>query len=146
MIGSRARLRSEDGAASVEFALVAPLLLLLAVAVLQLALALHVRSVMVQAASEGARLVALAGADARAGQLRTERILDASIAGTALRATTVRFERSGGSGEVPIAAVDVTADLPLIGLFGPTPMTVTGRAVLEDTFELGPGFRSTEVG
>ena len=56
MIWCRARLRSDDGAASVEFALVAPLLLLIAVAVLQLTLALHVRSVMVQADRKSIRL------------------------------------------------------------------------------------------
>ncbi len=147
MIWCRARLRSDDGAASVEFALVAPLLLLIAVAVLQLTLALHVRSVMVQAASEGARLMALAGADSAAqvgaGTQRTEQILAASIAGTAVRTTTARVDRSG---PVPVAAIDVTADLPLIGLLGPTPMTVTGRAVLESTDELGAGFRSAVVG
>lgn len=139
-MGCRARLKSDDGTASVEFALVAPLLLLIAVAVLQLTLALHVRSVMVQAASEGARLVALAGGDARNGQARTERILAESIAGTTLRSTDVRIDRTG---PVPVAAVDVTADLPLLGLLGPTPMTVTGRAVLESTGELVPGFAAT---
>jgi ACT domain-containing protein len=117
--------------------------LLIAVAVLQLALALHVRSVMVQAASEGARLAAMAGADPRAGAQRTERILAGSIAGTAVRTTTVRVDRSG---PVPVAAVDVTTDLPLIGLLGPVPMTVTGRAVVESTAELGAGFRPTAVG
>jgi len=122
----------------VEFALVAPLLLLLALAVLQLSLALHVRSVMIAAATEGARLAALAGGDEQAGRARTERILAESIAGTALRGTSVRIDRSG---PVAVAAVDVTADLPLIGLLGPTPLTVTGRAVLESTGELGSNFR-----
>lgn len=117
------------------------MLLLVAIAVLQLALTLHVRSVAIGAASEGARLAALVGGDAQAAQARTEQILRESIAGTALRETHVRVDRSGS---LPVAAVDVTVDLPLVGLLGPTPMTVTGRAVLESTSELVPGFRARE--
>jgi len=139
----RASLGSDDGDATVEFALVAPLLLLVTLAVLQLSLALHVRSVLIGAATEGARLAAMAGGDAAAGEQRTERILAESIAGTTLRETAVRVDRAG---PVPVAAVDVTVDLPLIGLLGPAPMTVTGRAVLESTTELVPGFASSGLG
>lgn len=136
----RPRWKSDDGTATVEFALVAPLLLLVALAVLQLALALHVRGVLIGAATEGARLAALAGGDADTGRQRTERILAETIAGTAVRETQVRIDRTG---PVPVAAVDVTVDLPLVGLLGPTPMTVTGRAVLESTEHLDAGFRAT---
>lgn len=131
------RLRSDEGAAPVEFALVSPLLLLVALAVLQLTLALHVRSIVIGAASEGARLAAMG--DLSSGVERTERILQTSIAGAAIRDTVVRVDRSG---PVAVTAVDVTVDLPLVGLLGPVPMTVTGRAVIESTEELVPGFRS----
>lgn len=123
-----------------EFALVTPLLLLVALAVLQLSLTLHVRSVAIGAASEGARLAAVVGGSEQAARERTERILATSIAGTALRETTFRVDRSG---PLPVAAVDVTMDLPLVGLLGPAPMTVTGRAVLESTTELVPGLRAS---
>lgn len=131
------RLRSDEGAAPVEFALVSPLLLLVALAVLQLTLALHVRSIVIGAASEGARLAAMG--DLSSGVERTERILQTSIAGAAIRDMVVRVDRSG---PVAVTAVDVTVDLPLVGLLGPVPMTVTGRAVIESTEELVPGFRS----
>ena len=131
------RLRSDEGAAPVEFALVAPLLLLVALAVLQLTLALHVRGVVIGAASEGARLSAMG--DLSSGVERTQRILQTSIAGAAIRDTVVRVDRSG---PVAVTAVDVTIDLPLVGLLGPVPMTVTGRAVMESTEELVPGFGS----
>lgn len=131
------RLRSDEGAAPVEFALVSPLLLLVALAVLQLTFALHVRSIVIGAASEGARLAAMG--DLSSGVERTERILQTSIAGAAIRDTVVRVDRSG---PVAVTAVDVTVDLPLVGLLGPVPMTVTGRAVIESTEELVPGFRS----
>jgi len=133
------RLARDDGAAPVEFALVTPLVLLVALGVLQLTLALHVRSVAIGAAAEGARLAALTNGDLAAGQDRTERILGTSIAGTTIRSTQARIDRAGPVG---VAAVDVTLDLPLIGLLGPTPMTVTGRSVLEPTRELPPGFSS----
>jgi Flp pilus assembly protein TadG len=132
-----ARLSADEGAAPVEFALVTPLLLLVALAVLQLALALHVRGVAIGAASEGARVAAVSPQDMSIGRQRTERILADSIAGAAIRSTNVRIDRSG---PVTVAAVDVTMDLPLVGLLGPTPMTVTGRSVMESTSELLPGF------
>lgn len=128
-------LASDRGAAPVEFALVAPLILLVALAVLQLTLALHVRSVAIGAASEGARLAAISNAEA--GRERTTRLLRGSIAGPAIRDTTVRLDRSG---PLAVTAVDVTLDLPLIGLLGPVEMMVTGRAVVESTNELVPGF------
>ena len=133
------RLRSDEGTAPVEFALVTPLLLLVALAVLQLTLLLHVRSVAIGAAAEGARLAAMS--DEAAGKERTMAILSTSIAGTAIHDTVVRVDRTG---PVPVAAVDVTLDMPLIGLLGPMEMTVTGRAVIESTNELVPGFRPQE--
>ena len=133
------RLRSDEGSAPVEFALVSPLLLLVALAVLQLTLALHVRGIVIGAASEGARLAA--SGDLLSGAERTQNILQTSIAGATIRDTVVRVDRSG---PVAVTAVDVTVDLPLVGLFGPVPMTVTGRAVIESTEELVPGFRSIQ--
>ena len=131
-----ARLRSDEGTAPVEFALVTPLLLLVALSVLQLTLLLHVRSVAIGAASEGARMAAVS--DFASGRARTMNMLEASIAGTAIRDAVVRVDRSG---PVAMTAVDVTLDMPLVGLLSPVAMTVTGRAVIESTSELVPGFR-----
>jgi Flp pilus assembly protein TadG len=126
--------------APVEFALVAPLLLLVALAVLQLTLLLHVRSVAIGAASEGARLAAMG--DPSLGRERTLAILDSSIAGTAIRDAVVRVDLSG---PVAVTAVDVTLDVPLVGLLGPVAMTISGRAVIESTSELVPGFRPRDL-
>ena len=139
MIACPARFRSDEGTAPVEFALITPLLLLVALAVLQLTLVLHVRSVAIGAASEGARLAAMS--DPEVGRERTLGLLQSSIAGAAIRDTVVRVDRSG---PLPVTAVDVTLDVPLIGLLSPVAMTVTGRAVLESTSELVPGFRPRE--
>jgi Flp pilus assembly protein TadG len=124
------RLRDDEGSAVAEFALITPLLLLAAVAVLQLALALHVRTSLTSAAAEGARGAALAGSDLRIGEARTRDFLATSLAGGAVRSVSGNLRTVQGT---PMVEMRVTADLPLIGLFGPVPMTVTGRAVLELT-------------
>ena len=69
------RLRGDRGSAVVEFALVTPLLLLVALAVLQVTLALHVRSTLTAAAAEGARAGALAGAGLGVAESRTRDVL-----------------------------------------------------------------------
>lgn len=122
--------RDEQGSTVAEFALITPLLLVVALGVLQLALALHVRTAMTSAAAEGARGAALAGSDLRIGETRTRDLLATSLAGGAVQNVVGSVRVIQG---VPMVEMRVTADLPLIGVFGPTPMTVTGRAVVERT-------------
>lgn len=123
------RLRRDDaGSAVVDAVLVLPLLLLLAVAVLQVMLALHVRSTLVAAAAEGARAAALAGADAGSGVARTRALLDDTVSASIVRSISARAERWGG---IDVLAVRIEADLPLIGLLGPSVLTVEGHALRE---------------
>lgn len=111
-----------------EFVLVAPLVLLLALSVLQLGLALHVRSTLTSAAAEGARVASLAGADAEAGVRRTSALLQDSLAGTVVRRVTAR---STSMGSLELMVVRVEASLPLVGLLGPAALRVEGRALKE---------------
>ena len=122
------RWRSETGNASVEFVLVAPLLMLIALAVLQLMLAIHVRTVMTSAAIEGARVGALIGSNLNQAEQRTRAVLAANIAGAAVSEVTAT---ETSVGETPMIAVTVAAELPLLGLYGPTTMTLTGHAFKE---------------
>ncbi len=122
------RWRSDSGNASVEFALVAPLLMLIALAVLQLMLAIHVRTVITSAAIEGARVGALVGSDLELAEQRTREVLAGNIAGAAV-SEVVATETSVG--ETPMIAVSVAAELPLLGLYGPTTMSMTGHAFKE---------------
>ena len=122
------RWRSETGNASVEFALVAPLLMLIALAVLQLMLAIHVRTVMTSAAIEGARVGALIGSNLEQAEQRTRAVLAANIAGAAVSEVIATETRVGAT---PMIAVTVAAELPLLGLYGPTTMTLTGHAFKE---------------
>lgn len=118
----------DDGSAAVEFVLVAPLLLLLLLAVVQVALAMHVRSTLTSAAAEGARAAALAGADPLAGVARTHRLLENSVAASVVQDVTAV---SGSAGSVDVMIVRVDAVLPLVGLLGPQSLTVEGRAIRE---------------
>ena len=124
-----ARLRQDQGGnATVEFALVAPILLAVALAVLQLALALHVRATLTSAVAEGARAAALAGSDLAAGERRARAILQENIAAGVVQDITVQREWHGGA---LVISVEIEAALPLVGLYGPTQMSVIGHALQE---------------
>ncbi|HEX6954558.1 MAG TPA: TadE/TadG family type IV pilus assembly protein [Agromyces sp.] len=112
-----------------EFSLVGVLLTALLLAVVQLALALHVRNTVLDAAAEGARYAALAGSSPAAGAERTRALIDAAIAADYagdIRATTASV------GGVPSIAVTVRSTLPVVGLLGPErALEVTGHAAVE---------------
>lgn len=124
----RQSLRPDAGNAVVEFALVTPLLLLVALAVLQIGLALHIRTTLTDAAAEGARAAALSGADPLAGERRTRDILSTTLGGGLIDRITVAREWREG---LLVVAVGIDATLPLLGLLGPTAMHVDGHALEE---------------
>lgn len=118
----------DAGSAVVEFALVVPILLAVALAVLQIALALHVRATLTSAAAEGARAAALSGADLSAGERRTRDILSTTIGADLVDGITVWREWREGSF---VVAVGIDATFPVLGLLGPTAMHVDGHALQE---------------
>lgn len=124
----RARLKEDRGSAVVEFALVTPLLLLVALAVLQVTLALHVRSTLTAAAAEGARSGALADSGLGVAEARTRQVLDDALGGGAAEQVEASRARVDG---VEVVRVRVTARLPLLGTLGPTALSVEGHAIRE---------------
>jgi Flp pilus assembly protein TadG len=117
------------GSAVAEFSLVVMLLTLLTLAVVQLALALHVRNTVLDAAAEGARFAALAGSAPSDGIARTRALIDAAL--SAEYAADIRAAASTQAG-MPVVEVTVRAPLPLIGLFGPANgLEVSGHAAVE---------------
>lgn len=120
--------REDRGSSVVEFALVAPLVLAVAVGVLQVVLALHVRSTLTAAAAEGARAGALAGSSTVVAERRTRDVLANVLGGEAAERVEAYRTRIDG---VPVVRVSVTGRLPLIGLLGPTSLTVDGHAMQE---------------
>jgi hypothetical protein len=119
----------DRGSAIVDFALVGGLLTLFFVAILQFALALHVRNVLVDCASEGARLGALADRDPQAGAARTRELIRSELSD--------RYADRVSAGPAQVDGLDtvevrVEAPLPVIGLFGiGRTLTVSGHALAE---------------
>lgn len=123
------RWADDDGSAVVEFALVGALLVVLALGVVQLALALHVRNTVADAAAEGARYAALADVPARAGAERAEELIATALGGS-YPASASASETSGFG--YPAVRVEVRAPLPVIGLLGPAGVIeVEGHAARE---------------
>jgi hypothetical protein len=113
----------------VESLLVTVLLTTLALAVVQLALALHIRNTLLDAASEGARYGALADRGITDGADRARDLVTVALgAGFAddIRATTGTYLGH------PAVIVTISAPLPLLGPLGPGDgIEVTGHAAQE---------------
>jgi hypothetical protein len=118
----------ERGAAVVDFVLVGALLTMFFVSIIQLALILHVRNTLIDAAASGARYGTLADRSADDARRRTGELI-----GTALNAD---FARDIEMREVTFQGlrtleVTVRAPLPVIGLIGPREgLEVTGHAAI----------------
>ena len=113
----------------VDFVLVGVLVIAVCVALLQLALGLHVRNVLTDAAGEGARRAALVGGTETEAAERVAMLTDAVLADGYVDEVTVTRTRVGGT---PVVQAEVTAPLPVLGLFGPAgALRVTGHAVDE---------------
>ena len=119
----------EHGSAVVDFVLVGVLVIAVCVALLQLALGLHVRNILTDAAGEGARRAALVGGTEGEAAERVAMLTDAALADGYVDEVTVTRTRVGGT---PVVQAEVTAPLPVLGLFGPAgSLRVTGHAVDE---------------
>jgi Flp pilus assembly protein TadG len=113
----------------VDFVLVLVVLLPLFLGILQVALVLHVRNTLTAAASEGARYAATVDRDPAAGVLRTREQITGALAGRFARQVTAGPEAVAGA---PGVRVQVVADVPPLGLWGPAVrLTVSGHAVEE---------------
>ena len=121
--------RGEDGSAVVEFVFVSSLLLFLVLGVLQLALVLHVRNTVQDAAAEGARWAALADSSLGEGQARTRDLIETAVGEQYARDVQAGYDTWLGQ---PATVVTVRAPLPLLGLWGPSrSLEVSGHAARE---------------
>lgn len=122
-------LRDDGGSAVAEFVMVAGLLTVLTLSVIQLALALHIRNTVIDAAAEGARYAALADSALPDGVARTRDLITAAIGAAYARDVTASYGSYLGH---PSALVTVRTPLPLIGLVGiEDGLEVTGHAAVE---------------
>ncbi len=122
-------MRADGGSAAAEFVLVGSLLTVLILTVLQLGLALHVRNTVLDAASEGARFGALAGAGAGAAATRTRELIVAALGEDYARGVSARIGELNGQ---PTTIVTARTPLPLLGLLGfEGGLEVRGHAAVE---------------
>lgn len=124
-----ARVRDERGAAAVDFVLVLLVVVPLFLGVLQVGLVLHVRNTLVAAATEGARYAATVDRPAEAGVQRARAQIRGALADRFARQVSARDVVVGG---VPGVRVDVRAEVPPLGLWGPAvQLDLSGHAVEE---------------
>lgn len=129
MTGPAAAARRDAGAAVVEFALVAVLLTTLFAAVLQLGLALYVRTTLVAAAADGARYAARADRTPAEGAAYTRAVIGRALSPAYARDVRPGYAEVDG---LPVVAVEVRARLPVVGLLGPErALVVRGHALRE---------------
>ena len=111
----------------VDFVLISILLTFLFLALVQLCIVLYVRNLLVASAAEGARYGANANLTATDAKAKTQAIIARGMTGNIT--SVVTSSESGG-----LVQVDVTAPVPLFGLFAPAQtftLRVTGHAVAE---------------
>lgn len=119
----------ERGSAVVDFVLVLVVLVPLFLGILQVALVLHVRNTLAAAASEGARYAATVDRSLDAGVARTREQIAGAVAARFATDVTARAVSVEGA---PGGRVDVVAEVPPLGLWGPAVrLRVSGHAVEE---------------
>ena len=115
--------------------LVAALLVTVVLGVAQVALLLHVRSVLTADAAEGARTEAAAGASAGSGATRAHALIAGTLSARVSRAVACTSDRArppGAPAALPaVVAVTCSGDVGLLLLPGHLHYDVTGHALLE---------------
>jgi Flp pilus assembly protein TadG len=123
----------ERGSAVVDFVLVSVLVMALLLAVLQVAVYVHVRNVVTASAQEGARYAAAADVPSDAGAERTAQVVArATSVRTAQGLTCTSGEEADPTG-VRLVVVRCTGAVPslLAALGRVLPLQATGRAIKE---------------
>ncbi len=123
----------ERGSAVVDFVLVSVLIVVLLLAVLQVAVYVHVRNVVTASAQEGARYAANADVDSALGAARTvEVVAGATSEQTAEGLACTSTEETDPSG-LTLVVVRCSGSVPslLADLGNLLPLEVTGRAIKE---------------
>ncbi len=125
------RKHNESGSAVVDFVMVGALVIVVFVALLQVALGVYARNVLTDAAGDGARRAALVGGTETEARQRVRVLTDAALRRGYVDTVTVSRVPSG---DLRIVEVTVTAPFPVLGLFGPGgTLRVTGHAIDESS-------------
>lgn len=129
----RERPRGEGGAAVVEFVMISALVMGLLLAVLQVAVYVHVRNVVAASAQEGARYASNADVDSGAGAPRTMEIVRNSLGGSTADGLVCASAEEVDSTGLVLVVVQCSGAVPaLFGALGDLlPVNATGRAIKE---------------
>lgn len=117
----------DEGNSVVEFTLVSVLVVVLVGALLQLALALHVRNTLISCAAEGARYAAAEDRSLDDGRDRALDLAEASFGAYPVEAEASVEVIDG----VPVVVVTMTAPVPVVGLWGFGDLRVEAHMVEE---------------
>ncbi|MEA5456036.1 TadE family protein [Sinomonas sp. JGH33] len=116
----------ERGSAPADFVLVGSLATVLALGIVQLALILHMRNCLVDAAASAARYGSLADRSRDQARDRAEELVTSSVGSSYASDISVLDAKIGG---VDAVEVRIRAPLPIIGLLGPAgTIEVAGHA------------------
>ncbi|MDQ4039728.1 MAG: pilus assembly protein [Actinomycetota bacterium] len=129
----RAGVRGEAGTAVVEFVMISALVMGLLLAVLQVAVYVHVRNVVAASAQEGARYAANADVDSGAGAARTLDLVRSSLGGSTADGLQCGSAEEVDATGLVLVVVECTGAVPaLFGALGDLlPVSATGRAIKE---------------
>lgn len=123
----------ERGSAVVDFVLVSLLIMTLLLAVLQVAVYVHVRNVVTASAQEGARYAANADVDPAAGSGRTLEIVGQATSEQTARGLSCSSGQEAYPAGLTVVVVRCEGSVPalLASLGNLLPLEATGRAVRE---------------
>lgn len=108
--------------------MVAVLVVFVAFAVIQVALTLHIRNVLISSASEGAHLAAMVDRGPEQGEARALALAASAIgAGYQVDAVASPIVIDGRAA----VSIEVSAPIPVLGLWGAGSMSVSARAIEE---------------
>ncbi|GGC87214.1 hypothetical protein GCM10011512_12660 [Tersicoccus solisilvae] len=107
----------DRGSAVVDFVLVGAVVTLLAMSIVQLAVILHVRNTLLDAASSGARYGSLADRTAAEGRQRAHDLVASTLGEDYAGSVTAQEGRDAGRRTL---RVTITAPMPVLGLVGPS--------------------------
>ena len=124
---------NQAGSVLVEWSLVAVLVMAVTAALLQLTLSLYVRNILADAASDAARQAALVGASDAEANARVQQLCHGALrANYPTKSEVSHLQR----GSVSLVQVQVSAPLPVIGLWSPTgSVVVRGHAVDQRSYQ-----------
>jgi len=123
------RLREERGASAVEFALIAPLLVLLVIGIIEFGHAFQVHGQLSAAAREGVRAMALQNdpAAARAAVRQATSTLDPAVTDAQISITPAACPLTGGSTTVRLT---IDYDMPFLTGFLGAGLDLSGTGVM----------------